>query len=113
MRGAVSTPVRRGGLARCQSQYPMASKQSVPYHTGPHQALVARHPRQFPAAHGPSPTRAWAGKTTPVDVDGHPGHGRRARVTSRAHETIHAPSPPDSTQTQARASAAGCYEHWP
>ena len=34
-------------------------------------------------------------------------------MTSRAHKTIHALSPPGSTPTQARASAAGGYEHWP
>ena len=60
-----------------------------------------------------SPTRAGAGKTTPFDVDGPPVHGRRARVTSRAHNTLHASRPPGSTPTQARASAAGGFGHWP
>ena len=46
-----SVPMCTGVSRRVVSQFPMASKPSVPQHIWPCQQSVARRPRQFPVAH--------------------------------------------------------------
>ena len=87
------------------TRQPVAGSRPAPYHRTAH--LSRRLIGTFRSSADCLSTRAGAGKTTPEDVYGHPVHGRQARVMSRAHGTPHAPSPPGSTPTQARASAAG------